>query len=794
MKRSILFSILVLFFLDLIQCQTIPIKRETRGAWIATVANIDWPSSNTSSVAAQQAQLTSIFDQLSAAGINVAIFQIRSECDAMYQSPYDPWSYWLTGSQGTAPNPLWDPLAYAVQLAHERGMELHAWFNPYRAERSVGNYSTSSNHVTKTHPEWILQVVTSPTTGAKVNFLDPGLQAVRDYVSKIISDVVRRYDVDAAHMDDYFYVEPMGNQDATTFANFPRGFTDLGDWRRDNVNLLIKQVYDSIQVIKPWVKWGISPRGIWRNGVPTGIVGNDNYITIFCDAKAWLNGKYIDYLAPQLYWKIGGNQDYTKLLPWWNSVSNGREIIPGLAAYRINASGFGPASEIANQIRFDRADGSTEAGNFLYTTNSITGNFGGIIDTLKNDLYHYKALLPPMKWKDTIPPNAPQQIRFARLGSNPIDVVQWDTPSPASDGDTAGFYVVYKTPSASVSQTDIDDAKNILSVSNSHYINPLNIATPVTGNFVVTTLDRNHNESPASGVVSITTPPLQPVLASPANNEDSLSASVPLRWNYTPLSSAYKIQISRDSSFVDSLTTTTGLLQDSSYIASNLEGQRSYYWRVKGINFVGEGNYSSFSSFMTGQPETPLLAFPANLSTNLDVNNIVFSWNKTKAASSYRAQLSLSLDFSTPVLDSIGLLDTTMTVFNLNYNKIYNWRVSAKNIFGESVWSSIFRFKTKTATFVYGEETVPSEFALYQNYPNPFNPETKIRFAVVGNDFTILKVYDILGSEVYTLVNEQLPSGTYTVVFNGENLASGVYIYRLISGKYSETKKMVLQK
>jgi uncharacterized lipoprotein YddW (UPF0748 family) len=313
--------------------QGLPLKREARGAWIATVTNIDWPSSNTSSVATQQQQLISILDQLSAAGINIAIFQVRSECDAMYQSPYEPWSYWLTGTQGLAPNPLWDPLAFAVTEAHKRGMELHVWFNPYRAVRAVagsGNYSAATTHITKTHPEWILQV-------GDIKFLDPGLQAVRDYVTKIFSDVVRRYDIDAVHIDDYFYVQGITTQDSATFTKYSRGFTvsSIGDWRRDNVNLLIKQIHDSIQAIKPWIKWGVAPAGIWKNGVPSGITGNDNYSVLYCDAVAWMAGKYIDYLAPELYWKIGGPQDFTKLLPWWqnDTISHGIQIFPGLAAY-----------------------------------------------------------------------------------------------------------------------------------------------------------------------------------------------------------------------------------------------------------------------------------------------------------------------------------------------------------------------------------------------------------------------------------------------------------------------------
>ncbi|MBE0557047.1 MAG: family 10 glycosylhydrolase, partial [Proteobacteria bacterium] len=247
-------------------------KREFRGAWIATVTNLDWPSSRGLTAQQQRNELVAILDALYASGINAVVFQIRPECDALYISPYEPWSYWLTGSQGTGPNPVYDPLEFAVSEAHKRGMELHAWFNPYRAYRETNTYPTHATHVTKTHPEWIL---TCPD-GYKI--VDPGLPQARDYIAMIVADVVRRYDVDGVHMDDYFYPYPEHNftvQDSASFRDYSRGYPDSlkGDWRRGNVNLLVQQMYDSVQAIKPWVKVGMSPFGIWQNGVPPGIFG-----------------------------------------------------------------------------------------------------------------------------------------------------------------------------------------------------------------------------------------------------------------------------------------------------------------------------------------------------------------------------------------------------------------------------------------------------------------------------------------------------------------------------------------
>jgi uncharacterized lipoprotein YddW (UPF0748 family) len=293
-------------------------KREFRGAWIATVTNLDWPTSRSSTTAEQQDQLITILNSLKAAGINAVVFQVRTECDALYNSSIDPWSYWLTGAQGTAPNPPYDPLEFAVAEAHKRGMEIHAWFNPYRAVRNVsGAYTQAANHVSVIHPDWMLYF-----PGGNQKIVNPGLPQVRGYVASVVADIVRRYDVDGVHADDYFYPYPASpfpgitNEDTAAFSAYPNGFTNIKDWRRDNVNRLLQQIHDSIQVIKPHVKFGMSPFGIWRNGVPPGIFGLDAYDQIYADAIAWLHDQSIDYLTPQLYWAFGGGTDYGLLQDW----------------------------------------------------------------------------------------------------------------------------------------------------------------------------------------------------------------------------------------------------------------------------------------------------------------------------------------------------------------------------------------------------------------------------------------------------------------------------------------------
>ena len=327
-------------------------KYEFRAAWIATVANLDWPNRN-DPPSAQQSALLAMLDKLHAAGINAVFFQIRSEADAMYDSALEPWSYWLTGKQGAPPDPYYDPLAFAVEAAHERGMELHAWFNPYRV-RGGYTYARDTTHVSVTMPELLYQ-------SGSLTLMDPGKQAARDYITRVIMDVARHYDVDGIHFDDYFYPYPpnqITTQDTATFNAEGRGFTNIRDWRRDNVNVLVAQIADSLRAHDPLIKWGISPFGIYRNNVPEGIVGLDAWNVIFADPLAWLQAGTVDYIVPQLYWPFGGAQDYMKLARWWVEHISGRQLYIGHGLYRADPSTFSgtlfSADEIPDQIQFNR--------------------------------------------------------------------------------------------------------------------------------------------------------------------------------------------------------------------------------------------------------------------------------------------------------------------------------------------------------------------------------------------------------------------------------------------------------
>ncbi|MCL4511682.1 MAG: family 10 glycosylhydrolase [Bacteroidetes bacterium] len=771
-----------------------PPKRELRGAWIATVVNIDWPSQPGLPSSQQQAQLISILDQLKSMGINAVFFQIRPECDALYQSSIEPWSYWLTGKQGQPPIPFYDPLQFAIQEAHKRGMELHAWFNPYRALRDTSQvYDVpDSTHVTVRHPDWILKF-------GKLKILNPGLPQVRDYITSVIMDVVRRYDIDGVHFDDYFYpYEGITTQDTAAFRLYNRGFTDIGDWRRDNVNLFVKEVHDSIQAVKPWVKFGISPFGIWKSGVPSGTSGLDAYSVLYADAMTWLQRKTVDYLAPQLYWPNGGGQDYAKLMPWWadSAAANGRHIYIGQAAYRIPNWTSG---EMERQLIQNRSNPDVQ-GSIFFNTTSLTSNLGNFSDSLRQYYYRYPALVPSMGWKDVIPPNAPQNLRYQQIASAPPQLY-WDVPVTASDGDTASRYVVYRFnhfpqagSSTGISSADIESAQNILSVVGVASSNPVIPSGSGPYYYTVTALDRNWNESQRGKVIPVYSPSV-PLLASPSNNFMNARDTTVLQWQSPPLTASYSLQVSADSTFSQNLLVNLTGITDTSFAVTGMNGRQKYFWRLSAGNAGGRSGYSDACSFTTGFPIAPLLAGPANLLTNAPLLP-VFTWHPTNITAKYRLQLSKSVDFSSLVVDTtIASPDTSLTmVDSLSAYTIYNWRVSSGNPYGFSLWSSAWRFRTAAPTWVASTGETPTQFGLLQNYPNPFNPTTTIKFRVASSGFVSLKVYDVLGREVATLVNEQRNAGSYSVTFDGSKLPSGVYFYRLAVNGFMSTKSMVLVK
>jgi uncharacterized lipoprotein YddW (UPF0748 family) len=394
------------------------LPREFRGAWIASVANIDWPSRQGLSVERQQAELRAMLDRAVALRLNAVILQVRPAADAFYASPYEPWSEYLTGVMGRAPDPYYDPLAFAVREAHERGLQLHAWFNPYRARHATGRAAASADHISRTHPQLVRRY------GSQL-WMDPGERAVQDHTVRVILDVVRRYDIDGVHIDDYFYPykerNPRGGgylefPDAESYARYrARGGTlSRDDWRRDNVDRLIERLYAEIKAEKPHVKFGISPFGIWRPGHPQGIWGLDAYRDIYADARKWLNNGWLDYFAPQLYWPVAQRgQEYPLLLEWWaRENTHGRHLWPGNFTSRVS-EGRWPASEVVDQIRITREHpGAT--GNIHFSMRTLMRTVA-MIEQLETQAYTATALVPASPWLSSSLPARP----VVRLDGDP---------------------------------------------------------------------------------------------------------------------------------------------------------------------------------------------------------------------------------------------------------------------------------------------------------------------------------------------------------------------------------------
>ncbi|RYG41898.1 MAG: glycoside hydrolase, partial [Chitinophagaceae bacterium] len=382
--------------------------RELRGVWLTTFSNIDWPKRG-ETPQQQRESLLRILDVLKETGINTVYMQVRSQCDAMYNSSLEPWSADLTGTQGMAPAENWDPLHFAIEECHKRGMDLHAWLNPYRAVANIGALPYfSSQHIAKRRPDWLLAAGTLRT-------LDPGIPEVRQHILTVISDIVNRYDVDGIHFDDYFYPEGSFNDNAT-FAKFPRGISNKNDWRRNNVDLLIEESFNTIRKIKPWVKFGVSPTGIYENSADpnkgTRTTGKQHYSELFSDTRKWLREGWIDYLEPQVYWySRQPGSPFNDVALWWADQRYDRHMYIGLAGYKVGMEkGWWSASEIPDQVRLLRSPlANGISGLSIYNTSSLLINKLGYRDSLKH-AFRLPAMVPEMHWMDSVPPEGPLSV------------------------------------------------------------------------------------------------------------------------------------------------------------------------------------------------------------------------------------------------------------------------------------------------------------------------------------------------------------------------------------------------
>jgi uncharacterized lipoprotein YddW (UPF0748 family) len=391
--------------------------REFRAVWVATVDNIDWPSEPGLPTQQQKSEALAILDNAVALGLNAIVLQVRPHCDALYPSTLEPWSSYLTGVQGTPPSPYYDPLQLWTNEAHARGLELHAWFNPFRADHPANPSEMAPDAIALRSPELAV------TLGDKgYRWLDPSRQEVHDHSLAVIRDVVERYDIDGIHLDDYFYPYPSYNDgqdfpDDMTWARYVDGGGDLNrsDWRRHHVDRFVERLYRVVKSTKPSVKVGISPFGIWRPGVPEHTdAGFDQHEMIFADARRWLHEGWVDYYAPQLYWPISQiPQSFPVLLSWWTRQNpHGRHLWPGLYTGRVRPGGW-PADEVVNQVMIARGLLPDSPGHIHFSARALNGDrVGTHDDTLTTALakgpYATPALVPASTWLDADPPPAPK--------------------------------------------------------------------------------------------------------------------------------------------------------------------------------------------------------------------------------------------------------------------------------------------------------------------------------------------------------------------------------------------------
>ncbi|HEY7711565.1 MAG TPA: family 10 glycosylhydrolase, partial [Candidatus Entotheonella sp.] len=467
------------------------VMREFRAAWVASIGNIDWPSRRGLSTAQQKAELIAILDRAVQLRLNAIILQVRPACDALYASKFEPWSEYLCGQMGQAPSPYYDPLTFAVTEAHARGLELHAWFNPFRVRHTSASSPASRLHISKTQPNLVR------TYGNQL-WLDPGEAAVRDYSIRVILDVVQRYDVDAVHIDDYFY--PYAEKDRMgKVLPFPDwvswrkyraagGTATRDDWRRDNVNQFVRRLYESVKTAKAHVKFGVSPFGIWRPNHPPGIEGHDAYAQVYADARKWLREGWLDYFAPQLYWPAAQQaQSYPALLRWWADQNvKHRHLWPG-------NSHRNSADEILYQIRLTRSE-PRATGNLHWSMKALMANRNGVADALLQQAYAQPALVPASPWLDRSPPAQPT-LAVNTIGGR-VEA-RWSTRT----NDAWLWLVQTKTTAGWITQ--------ILSQRNGGLRWSINTEPEL---IAVTAIDRSGNASPPTVVTRLSQPP-QPYLS-----------------------------------------------------------------------------------------------------------------------------------------------------------------------------------------------------------------------------------------------------------------------------------------
>ena len=491
MRYSIIIAILLLATRLYAQDQHAP-KHEFRAVWVATVNNIDWPSKPGLSPKQQKKEALGLLNKFQKEGFNAVIFQVRPAADAFYPSTLSPWSRYLTGTPGKSPG--YDPLRFWIRQCHIRNMEFHAWLNPYRVAQHA-KQSLATNSIAFKHPDWIIEY------GGKL-YLNPALEGPRHYLADVVSELVSHYDVDAIHLDDYFYPYPIAGEpfpDQTTFLQYHGSFgpSQINDWRRNNVDQTIHLLSTTIKQIKPWVKFGISPFGVWRNHAddPRGsltMAGITSYDQLYANVLKWQEKGWIDYLIPQIYWYIGQPAvNFALLSNWWSANRFNRALYIGQAAYKSSPDSPQPEwrdpGQLPRQLRLLRQIKGI-GGSAFFSASQFRRSLMGFQDSLRQNFYRYPAIVPPMKWIDNTPPKKPFRFRKSK------HQLKWKVKKTSAEMDRAVRFIVYRNKKGKTFNPD--DPRFILEITTKHSIQLDRY--PKTGikyEFHVSALDRLNNES-----------------------------------------------------------------------------------------------------------------------------------------------------------------------------------------------------------------------------------------------------------------------------------------------------------
>lgn len=793
MRKEISIALLIIFTVLLrVQSANPPgdeLMREFRAVWLTSVWNIDWPHSTNVSAQAQKNRLITMLNTLQETNINAVLFQVRPNADALYQSAYEPWSQWITGTRGQDPG--YDPLSFLISEANKRGIEVHAWLNPYRFENTAGQYSGMPGDYSQSHPELIF-------THNNKTYFDPGRPGTTQLIKNIVADLIHNYAIDGVVFDDYFY--PSGiplSADQETFDSFTAGeLEDLilpyyptitrGNFRRASVNNMIKEVNDTVKSIDPHMLFGVSPAGIystspaaaanWGTTLPPGITGADNFNTIFCDPLAWLHDESVDYLSPQLYWPIGGNQDYLTLVEWWGQEceDKGRHAFPSIASYRL-PSGLKDGvpefiegdvhlqnklkhklgsfrlekieytlEEIENQILANRDNMDNNVfGVVFYSTRDITNRVPSLAPFLAEGVFSEKAVPRHMNWLPGINPGSPSILEIASMANDPelaaisiqysaakkFLLYAWDEMPKATNSNPEFMQLLFGQHLTLFYPED----KNYFAVMELLPGNELgNTSEPTAWEFLE-----------AASIIS-------------PDNEIICNTAF-FYWTEVPGSEAYQVVISRQTQ-PEIIEYTSPMLYENFFEleSGQISGQENYVFHVKAFD-AELVSYSLPGYFSTAYPLSSGITSPADGDEGVGPD-VVFEWHAVNDALHYHLQVATDISFDEDYLlvDQEEIAETSFNADLQIQTEAIIARVRAGNECGYSTWSETITF------FMYVDSLLPGDancdgvvnvldILTIQNHYSDYNPEPFCFDNADVNNDGIINVLDIIGvAEIFS--------------------------------------------